>query len=134
MTDKNKIHKPSKNEQNLSTNEDDNKDSMFTRLRGKNNQNEAQRKLNHPKNTPSDCDINPRQAVKHASKHKTCKNGLQLGRYCIVFSQHKQFKKNLEEDNPDLNPIRSTDLRTEKVCKKDKDNNINCKISKYYLS
>jgi len=128
-----KIQKPNRNEQNVDAKEDDNNNNtLLSRLRGKNKQNEAQRKLTPPKNSPSDCNINPQQAVKHAPKHKTCKNGLQLGKYCSVFSQHKQFTKNLEEDNPNLNPIRSTVLRTEKMCKKDKDNNINCKISKLY--
>ena len=126
-----KMNKHNKNEQNVVAKEDNNNNNtLLSRLRGKNKQNEAQRKLTPPTNSPSDCNINPQQAVKHAPKHKTCKNGLQLGKYSSVFSQHKQFTKNLEEDNPNLNPIRSTDLRTEKVCKKDKDNNINCKISK----
>ena len=125
-----KMHKQNNNEQNSAGKGDDNNNTVLSRLKRKNKQNEAQRKSTPPENSPSDCNINPQQAVKHAPKQKTCKNGLQLARYCSVFSQHKQFRKNVEEYNPNLNPIRSTDLRTEKMCKKDKDNKINRKISK----
>ena len=124
--DTNKLNASSKKE------EDSNNNSLFRKLKNRKKQSISQRKLPKSNISSYDCDINSHSTSILEPNEKASKTKMQPSRNTCVLFQHKQFKKNLEEDNPNLNPIRSTDLGTEKMFKKDKDNKIKSKITNYY--
>ena len=105
---------------------------FFHKLGNRKKQSKAQRKLPKSNKSSYDRDMNSQPKTLLEPKINSCKTKTQPGRNTFVFFQHKQFKKNLEEHNPNLNPIRSTDLGTEKMFKKDKDNEIKSKITNLY--
>ena len=124
--DTNKLNASSKKE------EDSNNNSLFRKLKNRKKQSMSQRKLPKSNISSYDCNINSHSTSILEPNEKISKTKMQPRRNTCVLFQHKQFKKNLEEDNPNLNPIRSTDLGTEKMFKKDKDNKIKSKITNYY--
>ena len=109
--------------------DDDNNNTILHKLKHRKKQSKSQRKLLKSNKSSPDCDTN--HVAQHETKVNACKTKIQLDGHTSVFFQHKQFKKNLEEDNPNLNPIRSADLGTGKMLKKDKDNKIKSKITTY---
>ena len=125
--------KNEKNKPNVMIKDDRNNNNLLSKLRNRNKQNNAKTKSCEVNKTSNNLNIDHQRAVKHLPLDKTCKKVTRLNKYSSVFSQHKQFKKSLEKgDNPNLNPIRSTDLGREKMCKKDKEGQIKRKILKYF--
>ena len=120
------------NEFDKSAMKEDEDNTLFHKLRNRKKQSKAQRKLPKSNKSSYDCNMNSQPKTQLEPKINSCKTKTQPGRNTFVFFQHKQSKKNLEEHNPNLNPIRSTDLGTEKMFKKDKDNKIKSKITNSY--
>ena len=120
------------NEADKSIMKEEKDNSLFHKLGNRKKQSKAQRKLPKSNKSSYDRDMNSQPRTLLEPKINSCKTKTQPGRNTFVFFQHKQFKKNLEEHNPNLNPIRSTDLGTEKMFKKDKDNEIKSKITNLY--
>ena len=112
--------------------EDDNNNSLFHKLKNRKKQSKPQKKLPKSNKSSNDCDVKFQPTTHLEPKEDSCKTKMQPSRNSCVFFQHKQFKKNLEEDNPNLNPIRSTDSGTGKMFKKDKDKKLKSKITNYY--
>ena len=111
---------------------EDNNNNLFVKLRNKNNKGKIHFKEQELNKSSNNSIFDSKPIDKHVSLSRSCKNKLRFCRYSSVFSQDKLFKKNLEEDNLNLNPIIPAELGEKISCTTYKDNSIKSKISTYH--